>query len=328
MKLLIIGGTRFVGRHIVECALSRGHEITLFHRGHTNKDLFDVESIIGDRDGETDKLDARKWDAVIDTCGYVPRVVEQSAFILEDEVDLYCFISTISVYAEGQPTPITEDGQLIRFDDPPASEAVTNETYGGFKVLCEEAVSRIVGEDRTLIVRPGLIVGPHDPTDRFTYWIDRYSSRREILVPNRAQQPMQFVDARDLAEFTVRLVEQKATGTYNLTGPAHATTMGEVWSVCKLNAGGLPEEVIVSDEFLAENEVKEWQDLPFITPLGGDLTIVDITKSINAGLTIRPMAETVAATADWHRTRGENPELKTGMTREREDELLGKWKAR
>jgi 2'-hydroxyisoflavone reductase len=323
----MIGGTRFVGRHIVESALARGHEITLFNRGRSGKGLFDVEEIIGDRDGETDKIAGRKWDAVIDTCGYVPRVVEQSAFILEDSVDTYCFISTISVYKDGLAGPVDENGELGRFDEVPTSEEVTGATYGPFKVLCEEAVANICGSSKSLIIRPGLIVGPYDTTDRFTYWIDRYGRDGEILVPDRAQQPIQFIDVRDLAEFTIRQVESKASGAVNVTGPAHSLNMGEVWSVCKQNCGGLPVEVVVSDEFLVENEIKEWQDLPFITPKDDDITDSDITKAINAGLTIRRMAETVADTSAWHKARGEI-ELKAGLSRERERELLDKWNSR
>lgn len=325
MNLLVIGGTRFVGRAIVDCALARGHEITLFNRGKSGAEIFEVETIVGDRDGETDKLAGRKWDAVIDTCGYVPRVVEQSAFVLQDEVDLYCFISTISVYDEGQEPPLDENAKLRHFEEVPKSEEITAETYGAFKVLCEQAVTNIIGGAKSLIIRPGLIVGPNDTTDRFTYWIDRYSRRGPVLVPDRASQPIQFVDVRDLAEFTVRMVEDKSTGVFNVTGPAHDTYMGEVWSVMKQSAGGLPEEVVVRDDFLADNEVKEWKDLPFVTPVDEDLTIVDVSKAISCGLTIRPMSETVSDTADWHRGRGEKIELKAGMSSEREGELLSKW---
>src|SRR5579862_3157689 len=184
MKLLVIGGTRFLGRHIVDYALVKGHEITLFHRGNTNKGLFDVEEILGDRDGETDYMYGRAWDAVIDTCGYFPRVVEQSADTLAGSIGLYCFISSISVYKDGQ-TAVDENGEVVRFDTVPEKEEITGESYGAFKALCEDAITRICGPAKTLIIRPGLIVGPHDPSDRFTYWIDRYGSDDEILVPDR-----------------------------------------------------------------------------------------------------------------------------------------------
>jgi 2'-hydroxyisoflavone reductase len=326
MKLLLIGGTRFLGRHIVEAAIARGHELTLFHRGQTGKGLFDVEEILGDRDGEIGKLSGRRWDAVIDTCGYFPRVVGLSANQLAESVGSYCFISTISVYTESAPRPIPEEGELIRFATPPEEEVITNETYGGFKVLCEEAVERTFGASRSLIIRPGLIVGPYDPSDRFTYWVDRFSGRGEILVPNRGDQPTQFIDVRDLAEFIVRQVEKNTAGVYNVTGPAQPMTMGDLWQSCRENCGGLPEEIVVSDDFLADNKVQEWIDLPFLIPKEDEMLLVTIDKAFESGLTIRPLAETVAATAEWHRTRGE-VELKAGMSRQREKELLEKWKA-
>ncbi|MFI5385291.1 MAG: NAD-dependent epimerase/dehydratase family protein [Fimbriimonadales bacterium] len=323
MKLLVIGGTRFLGRHIVGCALARGHELTLFHRGNTNKGLFDIEEILGDRDGETDYLYGRTWDAVIDTCGYFPRVVEQSADTLADSVDLYCFISTISVYRDGQPA-LDESAEVIRFMKTPEKEEITAESYGGFKVLCEEAVSNICGARRTLIIRPGLIVGPHDPSDRFTYWIDRYSSDDTILVPDRCDDLVQFIDARDLAEFTVEMVERKATGIYNATGPAGPLRLGEVWATCRDNCGGHPREVLVSDEFIQANELKEWSDLPLLLP-AGDPMDVNCAKATESGLTFRRLVETVVDTAEWHRSRGEVV-MKAGLTREREVELLEKWR--
>lgn len=324
MKLLIIGGTKFLGRWIAEAALSRGHELTLFHRGHTNKGLFEVEEILGDRDGETDKLGGRRWDAVIDTCGYFPRVVELSADQLSETVGLYCFISSISVYESGQ-SGADENGTLIRFGEMPKGEEITGETYGGFKVLCEEAVNRIMGGEKSLIIRPGLIVGPHDPSDRFTYWIDRFGSREEILVPDRGAEPVQFIDVRDQAEFVVRMVEQSSSGVFNTTGPASVATLGDMWSACRDGCDGLPTEIVISDAFMKENEITEWVDFPLLLPLDGEKMDVDCSKAISCGLTLRPMSETVSATAEWHRSRGE-VQLKAGMSRERELELIAKWK--
>ncbi len=321
MKLLIIGGTRFLGRAFVDFALSRKHEVTLFNRGRTNKDLFDVEAIYGDRDGETSKLAGRKWDAVIDTCGYVPRVVRQSAETLKDSVGMYCFISTISVYRE-QQAPIKETDELLRFDKTPETEEITAESYGPFKVLCEETIEDIF-PGKALHIRPGLIVGPHDTTDRLTYWVDRFQRRGAVLLPNRAQQPIQFIDVRDVAEFTIREIESSTTGIFNATGPAYDVNMGEVWSALKSECGGMPTEAIVSDDFLVENGVKEWQDLPFITP-EGEMPIIDLTKSMKQGLTLRPLDHTIRDISDWHRSRG-TVDLKAGMSREREAELLEKW---
>lgn len=326
MHILVIGGTRFVGRHIVECALARGHQLTLFNRGRTGKGIFEVEEIIGDRDGETDALMGRRWDAVIDTCGYVPRVVEQSADALADAVDLYCFISTISVYSDDQEAPMKEGSKVIRFDKIPENEEITGETYGAFKALCEEAVANICGEAKTLIIRPGLVVGPHDPSDRFTYWVDRFSRTGPVLVPDRGDLPMQFIDARDLAEFTVRMVEEKTTGVFNAVGPAEPTTLDDIWRTCQENCDGRPEMVTVSDEFLAAKEVRDWVDLPMVLEQGADKHITDITRATERGLTIRPMAETVRDTAEWHRHR-EVIELKAGLSREREQDLLSEWRS-
>ncbi|HVT14292.1 MAG TPA: NAD-dependent epimerase/dehydratase family protein [Fimbriimonadaceae bacterium] len=324
MRLLVIGGTKFVGRHLVECALAHGHEITLFHRGHTGKGLFDVEELFGDRDGETDVLMGREWDAVIDTCGYVPRVVEQSADALSDAVGLYCFVSTISVYAEDQPAPIPETGRVMRFEKPPESEAITGESYGPFKALCEEAVSGICGESKTLIVRPGLIVGPHDPSDRFTYWIDRFGSEKAFLLPDRRTQPIQFIDVRDLAAFTLRLVEQRTSGVFNAVGPAKPTTLGDLWDACQRNCGGRLEPIVVRDEFLDANGVQDWVDLPLLLGEDAKKHLVDIAKAIGKGMTIRPLDETLRDTLEWHRSRG-SVDLKAGLSREREAELLKEW---
>ncbi|HWA82478.1 MAG TPA: NAD-dependent epimerase/dehydratase family protein, partial [Fimbriimonadaceae bacterium] len=301
-----------------------GHEITLFHRGHTGKGLFEVEEVFGDRDGETDVLMGRTWDAVIDTCGYTPRVVEQSADVLSEAVGLYCFISTISVYAEDQPLPIAETGRLLRFEKAPENEAITGESYGPFKVLCEEAVSAICGESKTLIVRPGLIVGPYDPTDRFTYWVDRFGGAGAILLPDRGDLQTQFIDVRDLAEFVVRMVEDKASGIYNAVGPEKATTLGELWDACRESAGGDARPVFVSDPFLAANEVEDWADLPVVLSAETNRHLADNAKALAHGLRLRPMSKTIRDTAEWHRSRGPI-ELKTGLSREREAELLREW---
>lgn len=325
MHILVIGGTRFVGRHIVECALARGHQLTLFHRGHTGKGLFDVEEIFGDRDGETDVLMGRQWDAVIDTCGYVPRVVEQTADVLAESVGLYCFISTISVYSDDQEGPMSEDSKLIRFDKVPESEEITGESYGAFKALCEDAVTSICGAAKTLIIRPGLVVGPHDPSDRFTYWVDRFSRTDPVLLPDRGDLPMQFIDARDLAAFTVRMVEEKATGVFNAVGPAERTTLADIWRACQDNCDGRPEIVTVSDEFLATKEVRDWVDLPLVLERGTDKHTADIKRALSRGISFRPMPETVRDTAEWH-LRREVIELKAGLSRERERELIAEWR--
>lgn len=319
MKLLVIGGTRFVGRHFVEAALGARHEVTLFHRGRSNPGLFEVEEILGDRDADLDRLTGRRWDAVVDTCGYFPRLVRASAEALRDS-GRYAFVSTISVYADS-PHPTRENAALLRFDGPPPEEAVTSETYGPFKTLCEEAAIEAFGADRTLILRPGLIVGPHDPTDRFTYWVDRFMDDEPVLIPDRGDQPTQFIDARDLATFFVSLLESGETGIFNATGPEAPTTMAKVWEACARHAGGRAHPVQVESDFLGENSVRYWQDLPFVVPPGESFPIADTTKARAKGLSFRPLVETIEDTAAWRRTVG-RPPLATGLDRERERALL------
>src|SRR5512136_1410936 len=217
MNLLIIGGTRFVGRHLVEYALARGHTLTLFNRGQSNPDLFPrVEQLHGDRAADLSLLQDRSWDAVIDTCGYVPRIVRLSAQTLAGRTDRYVFISTVSVYAQDNPRGMDENAPLAALKDETIEE-ITSETYGGLKALCEKAVEAVY-PNRALIIRPGLIVGPYDPTDRFTYWPWRTAQGGEVLAPGNPDQPQQIIDARDMARWIVQMVEAKRTGVFNAVG--------------------------------------------------------------------------------------------------------------
>ncbi len=218
MRILILGGTVFVGRHLVEAALARGHEVTLFNRGQHGPDLYPgVEKLRGDRDGGLDALRGRRWDAAIDTCGYVPRIVRASATLLANAVDHYTFISSVSVYPEAHTRHLDEDSPVGALDDE-SVEDVTPETYGPLKALCEQAAEGAMS-GRALTIRPGLIVGPHDPTDRFTYWPRRVAQGGEVLAPGRPERPVQIIDARDLAAWTLQLVASGARGVYNATGP-------------------------------------------------------------------------------------------------------------
>ncbi|HSH00779.1 MAG TPA: NAD-dependent epimerase/dehydratase family protein, partial [candidate division Zixibacteria bacterium] len=216
MNILIIGGTRFVGRAIAESALNRGHNVTLFHRGKTGGELFtQAEHIFGDREHDLALLEGRSWDIVIDTCAYTPRITRLAAEALSNAAPRYLFISTISVYANFNGR-ITEESPLATLADPTVEE-INGETYGGLKVLCESVVSEIYGS-RATILRPGLIAGPHDPTDRFTYWVDRIARGGETLAPRISERPIEFIDARDLADFTVTACEDNVTGVYNAVG--------------------------------------------------------------------------------------------------------------
>ncbi len=330
MKFLILGGTRFLGRTIVEVALERGHELTLFNRGRTNPQLFpEVEKLHGDRDGELEPLDGRHWDAVIDTSGYVPRVVRQSAELLSGTVDHYTFISSVSVYADLAEPGIDEEYDLATMDDASVEE-VTNETYGPLKVLCEEVVQEEY-PDGALIVRPGYIVGPYDPTDRFTYWPHRVDRGGEMLCPGEPGVPLQFIDVRDLAEWIVRMVEAGESGVYNAVGPESPVPLGDLLAVCREVSGSDVTFTWVPEDFLREQGVDLEAAFPIWVPRSSPeaegLHAVDAGKAVAAGLTYRPVEETVRATLAWDRER-EQEGLGAGLSRSREDELLDAWHSR
>lgn len=325
MKLLILGGTRFVGRHLVEAARARSHAVTLFNRGQTNPDLFpDVESLTGDRDGGLDVLKGRRWDAVLDTSGYVPRIVGESAGLLADAVERYTFISTISVYPEDNQPPIREDAPLHRLDDESVEE-VTGETYGGLKVLAEQAVERAL-PGRTLIIRPGLIVGPHDPTDRFTYWAHRVARGGEVLAPGEPDNPIQFIDGRDLARWAINMVEQGATGVFNATGPAEPLTWGAFLEACIGSTASDAHLTWVSSDFLVSQGDDVQHRLPMWSPAGAsNLMQADISRALAAGLAFRPLQDTVLDTLTWAQARAPGHEWRAGLGADQEAALLRAW---
>ncbi|HEV2126761.1 MAG TPA: NAD-dependent epimerase/dehydratase family protein [Chloroflexota bacterium] len=331
MRILILGGTRFLGRHLVEAARKRGHEVTLFNRGQSGPDLFpDVTQLRGNRDGDLASLQGKTWDAAIDTSGYFPRVVRASAELLSSAVGHYTFISSISVYADLSRAPITEGDQVGTLEDE-SVEQITGETYGPLKALCEQAVERAL-PGRTLVIRPGLIVGPHDPTDRFTYWPHRVAQGGDVLAPNGPDLPVQIIDARDLAEWNIRAVETGITGVFNATGPDYPLGLGNVLETSKRLSDSDARFVWVDEAFLLERDVKYWQDLPAVLPQGdpqyAGMTQVDCTKAIQAGLTFRPIEDTIRATLQWDATRPADTPLRAGLTHEREAELLRAWRER
>ena len=324
MQLLIIGGTRFLGRHLVDSALSRGYQITLFNRGKSNPGIYpQIETITGDRETDLNKLAGRHFDAVIDTCGYLPRIVRLSAQALKDNIGSYVFISSISAYADFSQVGITENSPLATMPDETVEE-ITGETYGPLKVLCEKTVEAEL-PGRALIIRPGLIVGPHDPTDRFTYWPFRIASGGEVLAPEKPEVPVQIIDGRDLAEFTLKLIEQKATGAYNATGPEYELTLGAMLDACKQVSGSDAVFRWASVEFLSQNKVAPWSDMPVWvpdTPEDAGFSKVDVSKAIAAGLAFRPLAETVRDTLAWAATRPTDHPWRAGLTAEQEAQLL------
>ncbi len=328
MNLLILGGTVFVGRHLTQAALGRGHTVTHFNRGQHNPELFpDVEKLRGDRDGDLSALEGRKWDAVIDTCGYVPRVVGASAQLLAEAVDHYTFISSVSVFASFEQPDQDESAPVGTMDDPTVEE-VTGETYGPLKALCEQAAEAAM-PGRVLTIRPGLIVGPDDPTDRFTYWPVRVSRGGQVLAPSSPDYETEIIDVRDLAEWTVRLVEDRVVGIFNATGPDSPLTLGDVLETSREVSASDAEFVWMSEQFLQKNEVQPWSHMPLWVGDGAEyagFARIDCRKAQAAGLTYRPLAETIRDTLAWAATRPADHAWRAGLTAEREAALLEKWR--
>jgi 2'-hydroxyisoflavone reductase len=330
MHILILGGSVFLGRALVEAALERGHRVTLFNRGRSNPGLFpQVEELHGDRGEDLAPLDGRTWDAVIDTSGYLPRVVRASAEKLAGATGHYTFISTLSVYA-GQSEPgQDEDAPLGALEDPTLEE-ITGESYGPLKALCERDVLERFG-GRALVLRPGLIVGPHDPTDRFTYWPYRVSQGGEVLAPGRPERVVQFIDVRDLAEWNIRLVEAGKGGVFNAVGPEPQPSMGELLQTCRAVANNDAVFTWVSEDFLQEQGVAPWSELPLWLPevpeYAGFFAFSN-ARALQEGLTFRLLAETVGATMLWAAQRPEGKPWRAGISRPREAELLEAWRAR
>ncbi|MGH9553727.1 MAG: NAD-dependent epimerase/dehydratase family protein, partial [Terriglobales bacterium] len=252
MRLLVIGGTQFVGRHLVDAAITAGHQVALFNRGQTNPGLFgNIEKMRGDRDGGLFALRGRSFDAVIDTCGYLPRVVRQSAELLSRNTPQYVFISTASVYElPPVPTRLDETAKLATTGDP-TSEERSWQTYGPLKALCEQIV-RDAYPAGALIVRPGIIAGPHDASDRLTYWVYRAACGGTMVAPGDGAQPVQVIDVRDLAQWIVQMIERKQVGTFNAAGPTLPMTMKRFLEECKFGTGNRCELSWVRDEKLKE----------------------------------------------------------------------------
>jgi 2'-hydroxyisoflavone reductase len=321
MQLLVIGGTHFVGRATVEDAVARGHDVTVFHRGPSEPEGFpDVEHLHGDRDGGLDALRGRTWNVAIDTCGYVPRVVRDSARLLSSVVATYVFISTLSVYPDDAPAGGTEETPTHR-PPFPDTEEITAESYGPLKVACElEAQDAFPG--RCLVVRPGYIVGPHDPSDRFTYWVRRAAAGGRMLAPGPRDQALQVVDVRDLAAFTLDRMGEGRDDVYGVVGPREPLTWSAALSAL-VGAGQAGTELVWVDPPFLQARVKEEDgELPLWDIDHPGLHGFDASKAIGAGLRHRPFAQTVTDTLAWDRGRGP---LKVGLTPERERELLQAW---
>jgi 2'-hydroxyisoflavone reductase len=353
MRILILGGTKFLGRHFVEAALARGHELTLFTRGKHDAQAFagvaGVTSLRGDRRTGPFGLAALAepaagpWDAVVDTSGFLPQDVEASAQLLRDRVSgVYLFVSSISAYAGFEAVGMTEDAPLAPYTDAARDVAESlapgamlsgqalGEHYGALKAECERVAQKAFGA-RALVVRPGLIVGPYDPTDRFTYWPSRVARGGDVLAPGRPERPIQLIDARDLAEWMVSLCERGQGGTYHATGPAEGTlTMGAMLDACirvGADRGAPPARLVwASEEFLLEHKVAPWSEMPVWIPEGdasmAGFARADVTRARAAGLKTRSIAETAADTLAWDATRDPDAPRAAGLSADRERDVL------
>lgn len=331
LRLLILGGTGFIGPHLTEQALARGWQVTHFNRGKRMPDgIAGVEHLQGDRDGQLDALKGRKWDAVIDNSGYVPRIVRMSAELLAPNVGQYLFVSSISAYADFRK-PNDEDAPVAKLKDE-SVEKIDGETYGGLKALCEQAAQKAL-PGRSIVVRPGYIVGPLDPTDRFTYWPVRATRGGEMLAPGTPQDPIQVVDARDLSAWMLDLVAGRRFGVYNAVSAPGQFDMGDVIDE-SVKAAANPDTRVtwVPANFLQE-QLKEEPDMPPWSPPEGAFGGASLTSTKRAqqtGLKIRPLADTVRDTLAWHRTRpaDRQAKLRAGLDAEKEKAILAAWRDR
>jgi 2'-hydroxyisoflavone reductase len=335
LRILILGGTGFIGPYQVRYALSRGHKVTTFNRGKTHPGELpnEVEQLIGDRNGQLDALKGHKWDVAIDNPTTLPAWVRDAARILKDNVERYVFISTISVYAD-TTKGMDETAPLAKYDGPDAYketlEAVKAsgyKTYGPLKASSEkEAEQWFPG--KTLIIRPGLIVGPRDETDRFTYWPVRIDRAGEVAAPGKSSDPVQFIDARDLAEWTIRMAENRETGIYNATGPAKPLAIGEMLDQIKGSLNSDAKFTWLPAEFLQQQKVEAWSDMPVWAGDELGLARTKIKRALAKGLTFRPLAETTRDTLAWFKSlpQDRQAKLRAGLTPEREAEVLAQWR--
>jgi 2'-hydroxyisoflavone reductase len=322
VKLLVVGGTRFLGRHLVQQALAAGHRVTLLHRGVSNAALFaQAEHRIADRNGDLGVLRDSTWDAVIDTCAYVPRHVRTMAAALRGRIGHYQLVSTISVYAQFAPHGTDEQAPLAVLDDV-NTEVVDGTTYGGLKAPCEQALHGAL-PDRACIVRPGLLVGPHDPTGRFTWWVQRFLRGGVVLCPGSPSARLQFIDARDAAAFMLRQAEAARSGVFNLTGPLAPLTMGALFE--RARAVLEPSAALrwVSEARLLAASVEPWSELPLWVPADtAGLHAVDITRARAAGLRCRAIDDTLRDTAAWVASGAAPNVASVGLSGAREAALL------
>ncbi|MCC6929349.1 MAG: NAD-dependent epimerase/dehydratase family protein [Gemmatimonadaceae bacterium] len=335
-KLLILGGTGFIGPHTVKYALERGHQVTILTRGRSSTKVEGVEHIIADREGDLAALSGRRWDAVLDNNARDYRWVQRSTRALKDSTDYYLFVSSISAYktpafsyasaSDVRTTPVLENAE--RFAATADFKDGQEVPYGLTKALSENIVNAAF-PGHAAIVRPGLIVGPTDPTDRWTYWPVRIDEGGEVLAPGNPEHSSQVIDQRDLTEFIVRLAEGGVTGAFNATGPATRLTFAEMLAGCRAATSAAVSFTWVPESFLAEQKLGIWSDIPAWAP-GDPIMYVSVARAVAAGLTYRPLAVTAMDTIAWDKGRpaAEREKRQAGMPRSREREVLAAWKAR
>jgi 2'-hydroxyisoflavone reductase len=334
LRILILGGTGFTGPYQVRYALSRGHKVTTFNRGKTHPGELpnEVEQLVGDRNGKLDALKDRQWDVAIDNPTTLPAWVRDAAQVLKGKVERYVFVSTISVYADTSKG-VDETAPLAKYDgsDPfketlVAMKASGYKTYGPLKALSEQEAEKWFS-GKTLIVRPGLIVGPRDETDRFTYWPVRVDRGGEVLTPGTPNDPVQLIDARDLAEWTIRMVENRETGIYNATGPAKPLGIGEMLDRIKDALDSKAKFTWAPADFLKAQKIEAWSDMPVWTGDESGMARTSISRALAKGLTFRPLADTARDTFAWFKSQSQDRQshLKAGLTPEREAEVLAAW---
>jgi 2'-hydroxyisoflavone reductase len=336
VDILVLGGTRYLGRALAEAALERGDRVTLFHRGQTGAGLLpQAEHVLGDRERDLDRLAGRRWDAVFDTCGFVPRVVDASARSLAGRVGHYTFVSSISVYAEPSHPRADESAALATLADD-TTEAVTGETYGALKALCERA-AEVAMPGRVLNARAGLLVGPNDYTDRFPYWVARVERGGDVLAPDAWDQPLQLIDVRDAAAWLLDAASRSVSGPFNLTGPAAPFTFGGFLERANQALGGAARFVRVEESFLTEQGVQPWSEMPLWVPGGASFLDVSLARAVSQGLAWRPLEETLRDTLAWWKTLPASRTVASSilaspppasMSAERERALLEQWRNR
>lgn len=335
LNILVLGGTGFIGPHIVQYMLDRGHTVTLFNRGRSNTDLFpELENLIGDRNDDLEALKGRTWDVCFDNNASRIPWVELSTEVLRDSVGRYFYVSSRSAYADTSAVPMTAAHPTHTYETAGVSRDADRMElpYGLQKALCERRVMEVFG-DRHCIVRPGLIIGPGDETDRFTYWPVRIHRGGEVLAPSDGTDPIQIIDVRDLSEWMVRLAENGTTGIYNGVGPRTPRPIAELLYGIRAVTTAETTFTWVPYDFLMEHEVRPYSGMPaWMPPIPGreGFARFDLTPEVESGLTFRPLADTAMATLEYHFSRPpeRQAELRAGISAEREAEVLRAWHAR